>query len=204
MKVYHQYNSYWRPRRKFAATAREARGSQIVEFGASIGIFFACILLPLLDFGIIPVRWMMARELITKATRQISYCETFSQALTKLKADGQLVDDLQRLGGVEIDHIAVKLTISRIPTKAGDSAESITVCAPQEIPKEWLPDGGKAPCTYTIGVEAALKMFPALVFKAGSLPMPGLTAPILFKINTAREWEHSGRDPVTGKFFIGE
>ncbi|MBY0552456.1 MAG: hypothetical protein K2W95_34565 [Candidatus Obscuribacterales bacterium] len=204
MKVYHQNKRYWRPGRKFAAPARKERGSQIVEFGASIGIFFACILLPLLDFGIIPVRWLMARELITKATRQISYCETFSQALAKPKLDGALVDDLRRLGGVEVDHLSVTLKISRIPKNAGDSVESITVRAPHEIPQEWLPNGSKAPCTYTIGLEAGLMMSPALVFQAGSLPMPGVNAPILFKINAMREWEHSGRDPVTGKFFINE
>lgn len=204
MKVYHLSSTTWRFGGKFAGFLRSNSGSQIVEFGASLSILTACILMPLLDFGIIPVRWMMARQVISDKLRELSFCETFSQALTKVGPTGTLVAELNGIGGVEIEHLALKLKISKVPRMAGDTIETITIASPNQIPREWLPDGSKAPCVYMIELDAGLKMSPALSFNAGPLAVPGLNAPVLLNLQGSREWEHSGLDPVTGKFFLNE
>lgn len=204
MKVYHLHVTSWRSRKKLAGLKRTKNGSQIVEFGASLSILTACILLPLLDFGIIPVRWMAARQAISDALREVSFCETMTQAQGKIGPESNIAKNLERLGGVEIEHLVLRLNISRVPRMAGDAVESISIVAPQQIPREWLPDGSKAPCVYMVEIDAGLKMSPALTFNVGALQVPGLNAPVLLNLQGSRQWEHSGLDPVTGKFFISE
>lgn len=204
MKVYHQLGICCRLRSKVGAGSRTQQGSQIAEFAASLGMFVACILLPLLDFGIIPIRWMMAREVISNATREVSFCETFTRAVRKTAPDSDLAKALTHIGGVEIENLSTKLKISRVPAKAGDEIECITVAQPGQIPREWLPDGGKAPCVYMVEVNADLKMSPALAVDFSTVRIPGLSAPVSLHLNATRQWEHSGKDPTTGRFFINE
>lgn len=146
----------------------------------------------------------MAREIVNEATREVSFSENFSQALDRVNSPSGLTSRLINLGGIEVDQIALRLRISRVPTRAGDSVESILVSAPQQIPKEWLPDGTKSPCIYMFELDTKLKMSPALVFSAGISQIPGLNAPIPIIVRSMREFEHTGRNPATGKFFINE
>ncbi|MBX9695431.1 MAG: hypothetical protein K2Z81_23805, partial [Cyanobacteria bacterium] len=72
------------------------------------------------------------------------------------------------------------------------------------VPKEWLPDGKKSPCTYTLELEVKSTIAPAVLLSTKGVAVPGLTCPVPITITAAHEWENLGRNPLTGKYFLTE
>lgn len=179
---------------------RNYHGSQIPEFAAAIILLVLVVFVPMLDLIILPVRWMLAQEIVNGYSRRLALCETFSQAYAMMEADPSLKNRLSNLGGVTCDSINLRLRIQR----TFPLPETISIEKPGTIPTAWLPNGEKAPDSFSLDVDVDAKISPALTLQAGGLSIPGLTGPVPMIISSSHQWENRGRNPITGKFFLQE
>jgi hypothetical protein len=162
------------------------------------------ILLPFLDFIILPVRWLLAQEIVNGYVRKLALCETYSQAHDVLAADPSLATRLERLGGVKCKALNLKMRVARVFPNA-HPVEVLVVEKPGQIPTAWLPDGEKSPCIYNLDLEVHSLISPALLSPvSGGLIIPGITTPVPILISASRNWENLGRDPTTKRYFINE
>jgi hypothetical protein len=182
---------------------RGEAGSQLAEFGPALFILAFFILIPLLDLGILPVRWMLAQEIVNEYSRKLALQENFSQSFRTIEADPSLATRLKKLGGVTVKNINLQLRASRI-FRHPHPSEFILVNQPRRIPPAWQPDGAKAPCDYSLELNVQSLMSPAFLFPASWYAIPGLTRPIPVTFNASHEWENLGRNPVTKSFFLNE
>ncbi len=201
IKVYHRHapisagNTRTRP--------RTSHGSQLSEFAAALVLLVVFIFVPLLDLAIVPIRWMMAQELINSYVRSLALCETVSHSFQQLEADPSLRTRLLKLGGVGVQSINLHLRILRTFRGSGND-ESLVVSQPRRIPKQWLPDGAYAPCVYLLEIDVQSLISPAILMPGGGTSIPGLTAPIPVLIKASHEWTNLGRDPRSEQYFINE
>lgn len=183
--------------------ARRSQIGSIAEFAPALTILIFFVVIPLLDLTIVPVRWMLAHELLNDYSRKLALCETFSQSYSAMNADPSLQNRLQNLGGVTVESLRLTLRISRV-FKEPHPEEVLVVTSPGQIPPAWLPDGAKAPCSYALNVEIQSKMAPAIMVPIRNVYIPGLSAPIPLTISSSHEWENFGRNPANGKYFLNE
>ncbi len=182
---------------------RSQIGSNIPDFAAALVLLVILVFIPLLDLTIMPIRWMLAREIVDEYSRRLALCETFSKSYETVRADPSLATRLLRLGGVDCKDIGLKMRISRVFLNPRP-AECLIVAAPGHIPLAWLPNGDKSPCTYSLELSVDILISPAILFAGNGFDVPGLTAPIPFQINAAHQWENLGRNPATKAFFVNE
>lgn len=182
---------------------RTQTGSQIVEFSAALILLVFFAFIPLLDLTIVPIRWMLAQELVNEYARKLALCESFHQSYRTMAADPSLSTRLHRLGGVYVQSLDLRMRISRV-FNYPHAPETLEVADPTQIPADWLPDGAKAPCAYSLELNVSCFVSPAILLSDKGMSVPGLTKPFSFLITATHEWENVGRDPVTGKFFLNE
>lgn len=178
-------------------------GSQMAEFGAALFLLFAFIFVPLLDLAIVPIRWMMAQELINTYVRTLAMCETYTQSLRTIEADPSLRTRLIKIGGVQVTSIGLHLTINRISASSATD-RSIDIYNPGAIPVDWLPDSKRGPCQYLLVLDVKAAISPAVLVNWGALAIPGLTKPIPISITVLHDWGNLGKDPSTGQYFLNE
>jgi hypothetical protein len=174
-----------------------------VEFAAALIILVFFVFIPLLDLTIVPIRWMLAQELVNDYGRKLALCESFSDSFKMMEADPSLTTRLRRLGGVDVKSIKLHMRISRVflhPHKE----EVLIVSTPGKVPAEWLPNGAKAPCTYALELDIGSLISPAIMLPKHFGIVPGLSAPIPLLITSTHAWENCARNPATGHFFINE
>jgi hypothetical protein len=75
----------------------------------------------MLDFVVVPVRWMMAQEIVNNYARKLAMCETLSQSYATMEADPSLKVLLQNIGGVGVKSIDLHVRISRTSTLKGET-----------------------------------------------------------------------------------
>src|SRR5580658_9888607 len=121
---------------------RNQHGAQITEFAAALVILVLVFFIPLLDIGIMPIRYFMAQELVQQYARRLSHCETLTQAYAEMSADPSLQNRLIKLGGVQPKVLELRLMINKIKPPL----EKIVVTKPKTIPMEWWPEGRNNPC----------------------------------------------------------
>ncbi len=182
---------------------RSPAGSQMADFAAALVILVVVIFIPLLDLTILPIRWMLAREIINDYSRKLALCETFSESYALMKADPSLATRLLRLGGVECKDINLQLRISRVFLSPHPD-EYVLIEGPRTIPTEWLPGGKKSPCTYSLELKVTTLISPAFLMSGIGLDIPGLTSPVPFEISSAHEWENLARNPISKKYYLNE
>ncbi|MBU6451785.1 MAG: hypothetical protein KGS72_08415 [Cyanobacteria bacterium REEB67] len=182
---------------------RGETGSQLAEFGPALFILAFFILIPLLDLGILPIRWMLAQEIVNEYSRNLALQENFSQSFKTMEADPSLATRLKKLGGVTVETINLRLRASRV-FRQPHAPEFILVNEPKCMPPAWQPDGAKAPCAYGLELNVQSLMAPAFLFPISWYSIPGLTKPIPVSFNATHEWENLGRNPVTKSFFLNE
>jgi len=185
-------------------TLARATGSQIFEFAAAIVLLFAFVSIPCLDLAIVPIRWMMAQQLLDSYCRTLAMCETFTESLHILETDPSLTTRLVQLGGVQVNSLKVTLKITRVMSNEAESQRVLEITSPGQIPSAWLPNGCMAPCTYALQIDARLAIAPAILMNWGNKPIPGLTEPIPVSLRSLHEWTNLGRDPSTQKYCINE
>jgi hypothetical protein len=178
-------------------------GSQIVEFAAAIFLLTGFVAVPALDLSIVPIRWVMAQQLIDSYVRTLAMSETFTEALHILETDPSLTTRLVKLGGVKVESLDLTLKITRVVQNPAE-AKSFEVHAPGNIPPAWLPNGACQPCTYALHIDAKLAIAPALMIGFEGMSIPGLTAPIPVLVHSSHEWMNLGQDPATEKYFMNQ
>ena len=180
---------------------RSKRGSQLAEFGPALAILVGVVLIPLLDLVVIPVRWMLAQDVLNDANRRLSQADTFSDAIKKMSSYPSVESRLQDLGGIKIQSLDLQMNIRRV---GGSKLESFRASAPGEISAVWLPSETNSGLLYTLELDAELAMSPVILFPNIGPKIPGLNAPIPVHLHSAHEWENLGKDPVTKQFYIAE
>lgn len=179
---------------------RNSRGSQLAEFGPALALLVGIVIFPLLDLVVLPVKFMLAQNMVSDFSRELAMCETFSQSQSKLSAAPSLVNRLKDLGGVDVRSVDLHLKIAKA---SGSGEQIITVRSPGEFPAECLPnpDGN---CVYSLELNIDSLMSPAVLIPFFGQAIPGLSAPVPLLISASHEWENLGRDPANKKFYIAQ
>lgn len=180
---------------------RSQKGAQLAEFGPALAILVAMVLIPLLDFVVIPVRWMLAQDILKDASRRLSQSDKFSDAFAKMNSYPSVQSRLQNLGGITVQELTVQMNIRRV---GAGSSDNFTAKAPAEISPAWLPGENNPGLLYTLEIRAGMQMSPVILFPNLGVSIPGLNAPIPVQMTAAHEWENLGKDPVTKQFYIAE
>lgn len=179
---------------------RTSQGQHIAEFAAAFVLLVLCFFVPMLDLGIMPVRYFMSQEIVSSYARRLSLCESLSQAYAVMNADPSLEAKLIKLGGVKPQALHLALLITRVKPPP----DRIVVEVPKTIPAAWLPGGSRGPCEYILEVRADIEVSPAILISGSSPKIAGLNSPVPFTISATSPWENMGRNPVTKAFFINE
>lgn len=186
---------------KFAsANGRKCTGAQAAEFAAALTILVMFFVIPLLDLGVIPVRWGLANHLITSYSVNFARAETLSRAFEQLESDVNLQDLLKKIGGVSAKQLRLALVI----TKTASPDKKLVVSEPKHIPADWLPDSPNGPYQYELELFATVEISPLLLINLGEKKIPGLNAPFLVTMTSSSNWENLGRNPNTNEFFMNE
>lgn len=174
---------------------RSTRGHSMVEFATALIALISFVFVPLVSLGMIPVRYLIAQGVLTELSHKLVLCDKRSGAYDLFWTDPWPDAILSRCG-IKVENETLNL---RILGQADNSAT--TVGEGQMISAEWLPNGAKGPCIYSMRIDADFSVEP--VFK--SCPgIPGLTSPVTFKVHCDSPWENLGRDPITSQYFVNE
>ncbi|MBP9807883.1 hypothetical protein KBF38_06205 [bacterium] len=157
----------------------------------------------MLDFVVVPVRWMMAQEIVNNYARKLAMCETLSQSYATMEADPSLKVLLQNIGGVDVKSIDLHVKISRTSTLKSET-ESYIVSQPGRIPAAWLPSADNQSRLFSLELSVQSNMYPTVLMPGFILSVPGITAPIPMIVTASHEWGNLGRNPRTGNYFINE
>jgi hypothetical protein len=175
-------------------------GAQLVEFAAAFVLLIIGIFIPLLDLSVIPVRWILAQEIITSEVRRLAQSENFSSAIRALDTDSSFKTLLTNLSGVKPQASTCVLVISML----NEPYESFIASAPKSILPEWLPEGKRSPCYYELETSTVLELSPLIVLDSLTISIPGLTRPFVVTTKARAHWENYGRNPATKQFYMNE
>ncbi len=168
------------------------KGYNLPEFCATFVVFTLLVLV--IAFGsIVPFRYMLANGMVASMVHKAALAEKRSLSSFVLSQD-PCIAFAQRCG---IEFGAAKIAMVCI-NKAGATVTIPSGCA---VPKDWLPGGKNAPCTYLLQLSQPATIKTLITSDKG---LPGVTAPLKVNFNAASCWENLGCDPVTKDFFINE
>jgi len=175
-------------------------GSQILEFGGAIFVFIACLILPLIDLSIIPIKFGLGKSVVANRVRQLAQSETLSEAFKDHATGTSFNQVLKGLGGIQIRSSSLALAI--VSNK--NVSHKVMIVRPGTIPKNWLPEGTESPCEYTLNLTVDVDIYPLFIVPLPEVKIPGLTGPLVLQYHEIALWESLGRDPLTGEFYLNE
>jgi hypothetical protein len=179
---------------------RNRHGYEMVEFAGALFILISCLIVPAIDFSVIPIRFGLAKSIINTRVRELSQRETLSEAYNKMNESPTINHTMAGLGGMTVQSSKLSMRISSMR----DERHETIINQPATLPANWLPDGQDCPCEYMLGLTANVDINPLFVISSWPQRVPGLTAPVTFQINEKAVWENLGRDPSSGEFAINE
>jgi len=178
---------------------RKQRGGSIVEFAAAIALFICVVLIPFVNMGFVPVRYMLCETIISNLALRLSHCEKLTDAQTMLLDDQSWKTTLNKFGvyvsGEQIEMIAT----------TDDGSRKFSLKEGQSWPQQWLPSGANGPYLYSLNVHCQCSINP--FFHSDILPgLAGLTRPVNFEVTGGSQWENLSRDPksATLAYFMEE
>ncbi len=177
-----------------ASRNRNRHGSLLTEFSAAFTIFVCCLLIPLLNLSVIPLRYVVAYALVSSLTHKAATAETRSQAIALANNSEYYQNFASRFG------FSLGASSLSIVCKNRDS-KFIILPEKKPIPAVWLPGGSRSDCNYLLQLETVVSIPP--LFCVGP-KITALTAPVSVMITSNAPWENLGRDPSTEGFFINE
>ena len=177
----------------------EYGAAQVTEFGAALFILLGCVVLPLLNMAIIPVRYGMGKSIVTAEVRRLARSESFSEALASVTSESSKWQQLNAIGGIDVNETELSMTIESTKTKQIE-----TFRAPKTIPARVLPEGKDSPCVYLLDLKVDVAIHPLVSISWTNIRIPGLTGPIPIRFHEVAAWENLTRDPVTGDFFLNQ
>lgn len=179
---------------------RSAKGSaQLSEFGAAIFLLFSCVVIPLIDLSIIPVRLGLGKSIVNHRVHQLAQSECLSEAFKSFQ-ECEFQTCLTKIGGFN----AKSTELALIATSVRNPDQSMKVSRPGALPSDWLPGGIKGPCLYRLDLTVDVEIEPLITARLPGLQIPGLTRPIPFRLQEGSSWENLGCDPSSGEFFVNK
>lgn len=172
---------------------RRKKGNALIEFGPAMVVFVCFILTPLLDLGFIPVRYLICTGVINEYAHRLSLSEKRSDCYAA--GDNWWRDFLLRCG-ITVHEPSKSLIIC-----GRDEGDRLVVRQGETVPAEWLPNGSKGPCLYSLEVSLNADIPPLVSSSHG---LPGLTGPITMTFASRSNWENFGRDPETRLYYVNE
>lgn len=173
-------------------------GFQVSEFGAALFLLVSCIVIPLIDLAVIPIRWGLGRSILSNQVNQLAQCDTLSQAFNEFATDTTFKRQLSAIGGITL--CSSQLSLSA--TSVRNPAEKIRVERSGALKSEWLPGGAKSPCVYQLDLVVNADISPLMLARLPSVNIPGLTQPLLIRLEETSAWENLARDPSSGEFYV--
>ncbi len=187
-----------KPERAKQKNLRSPKGSaQLSEFGAAIFLLFSCIVIPLIDLSIIPLRLGLGKSIVNHRVHQLAQSECLSEAF-KAFSDGDFHSGLTAIGGFSTRSTQLAL----VATSVKNPSQSVKVNRPGALPLDWLPGGIKGPCIYRLDLTVDAEIEPLITARVPGLQIPGLTRPIPFLLREESTWENLGCDPSSGEFYV--
>ena len=169
-------------------------GSSMTEFSGAMVIFILFIFAPLINVGILPVRYLIAHGILTEMTHRMAVCEKRTEASKLLKTNLWWTTLLGACG------VAVKNPeASLIAVDQGGSKKAVSMGDPLTV--DLLPNGTKGPFMYSIQLTADCDISP--LFNAGA-GLPGFTMPVTIRLSSQAQWENLGRNPETTFYYLNE
>jgi hypothetical protein len=184
---------------KARSSSKQASGQQTVEL-ACVLVILVIVLVPLINVGIIPLRYELARRAVGAMARKLSVSDRFSNATKEAQEGSELRDALNRIGGVHV--VSVDLVLSITSQKATNQQKSVSRSG--RIPIDWLPDGSQSPCNYFLHLKVHTNIDPLVTSKLAGQSIPAFNQSLPLNIEEVAHWENLGRDPVTGEFYVNE
>ncbi len=176
------------------------KGQQLADFSVAFGFLIIFVVLPLINLGVVPVRFLFAQSAVGSFIKQLSLCESMSEAFKKVKADKEIEKMMVSIGGTHVKSARLAVVINS-QKKVGNQIE---VHRPKSITKVWLPDGENCPCQYMIKLSVDLEIDPLLTLPKVGGGIPGLNAPFPLTITNVTPWENLGVNPATQQYFLNE
>ncbi|MCC7528396.1 MAG: hypothetical protein IT342_07735 [Candidatus Melainabacteria bacterium] len=167
----------------------------MTEFSGAMIIFILFIFAPLINIGILPVRYLIAHGVMTEIAHRMSVCEKRSAANQLLQTNTWWTNSLAACG-VKVKNPKASLIIV---DKDGGSKSSITINS--ALTADLLPNGSRGPFMYCVQLTADCDISP--LFNAGA-GLPGFTSPVSLHMSSQAQWENLGRDPETTFYYINE
>ncbi len=167
----------------------------MTEFSGAMVIFILFIFAPLLNIGILPVRYLIAHGIMTEMTHRLAVCEKRSDAQKLLKSNQWWINLLKTCGVVVKNPDAILVVVD------GSGAGKSSVTIGNELPVDKLPNGSGGPYMYSIQLSADCDISP--LFNAGA-GLPGFTSPVTIHMTSQAQWENLGRDPASSLYYINE
>jgi hypothetical protein len=174
---------------------RNQRGSLMTEFAGAFVLFICCVMIPLINISVIPVRYVVSFAMVSEMTRKLALAETRSQAVT-LATQPAFYQSFAGQFGITLEAPTISVVCK-------DQDSDVQVFPGKKpIPKVWLPGGSRsAHCNYLLKTETVAQI-PPLVCVGPKIA--ALTAPVPFTISATAPWENLGCDPATREFYINE
>ncbi len=175
---------------------RRKSGSSMTEFSGALVIFVLFIFTPLINIGILPVRYLIAHGIMTEMTHRMAVCEKRRTEASQLLQTNLWWTKLLAACGVAVKNPQASLII----VDKGGSGKN-TVAIGGSIADDLLPNGSKGPFMYSIQLTADCAISP--LFNAGA-GLPGFTSPVTIRMSSQAQWENLGRDPETTYYYVNE
>jgi hypothetical protein len=174
---------------------RNQRGSLMTEFASAFVLFTCCLMIPLINISVIPVRYVISFAMVSEVTRKLALAETRSQAIS-LAAQPAFYQTFAKQFGIAMEPPTLSVVCK------DQNSETVIFPDKKPIPPVWLPGGSRSShCNYLLRTETTVQIPPLFCFGP---KIPALTSPILFNIGATAPWENLGCDPNTREFYINE
>lgn len=194
------HNPYLRYVLRAKKNQSRLRGSQLAEFSAALLLFVLFVIVPIVDFMIVPVRAVMVQQIMTKQARRLAFAESFGKAIEMLDADSEFFESLLMLGGLRIDGRKLYLQVGN----ASDKKDALMVSSPGSVPERLLPSNPESASSYKLVLEMDLLFSPAFLLNGSGMKIPGISAPFPLTMRACHAWENLGKNPESGKFYLNE
>ncbi len=170
------------------AHKRSAKGN-ISEFGAALVVLICAVILPLLNFSFVPVRYMICQGAMSELVRRLAHADKLSEARELMKKEQFWIAFLGQCGvTTENEKLALIVTTS-------DGSKGFVVDEGKKVPDEWLPGGSNGPCIYSLSLTADCTI---------SALCAGMFQPAKVTVAARTQWENLSKDPRSMTYFVNE
>jgi len=173
---------------------RRKSGHAISEFAAALIVLVTFVFAPLINVGIVPIRYLMAQGVLTELCHRVVLSERRSEAISLFTNELWSKSVLQKCG-VEVSNAKIGLTV------LGKDNSKLSIVGAEPIPSEWLPGGSMEASVFSLEISVDCAIAPLFQTSPG---LPGFTSPVVMKLKASSPWENFGIDPVSQEYFVNE